>query len=75
MAPPPEYAGSGGWALRGAPPQRALLAPCQRAGGGARAGRGCPNGSGMPEQVGHDGRVGMPERVGHDGGGDLSLAT
>ena len=28
MAPPPEYAASGGWALRGASPQRALLAPC-----------------------------------------------
>ena len=30
LAPPPEYAASGGWALRGAPPQGALLAPCQR---------------------------------------------
>ena len=30
LAPPPEYAISGGWALRGAPPQGALLAPYQR---------------------------------------------
>ncbi len=57
LAPPPEYAASGGWALRGAPPQGALLAPCQRH-------------DGVPGRAGDDGKGGFPDRSGMAAGED-----
>ena len=59
LAPPPEYAVSGGWALRGAPPQGALLAPCQRH-------------DGIPGRVGDD--IGSEGSSGLAGKGTTGLA-
>ena len=57
LAPPPEYAVSGGWALRGALPQGALLAPCQRP-------------DGIPGRAGDDRKGGCPNRLGMTGSPD-----
>jgi len=57
LAPPPEYAVSGGWALRGAPPKGLSSRPATG-----------PTGS--PDKPGMMGKK-MPEKVGHDeGNGD-----
>ncbi|MBQ2531402.1 MAG: hypothetical protein II548_03830 [Bacteroidales bacterium] len=63
LAPPPEYAVSGGWALRGATSQGALLAPCQRH-------DGIPGQAGNDEGHGDDGKGGFPDRSGMAAGGD-----